>query len=38
MNGDELSWDEREFIEEEEVCYDSPFDDLGYATLFMEQL
>lgn len=38
LNGDELSWDEREFMLEEPVCYDSPFDDLNYATLFMEQL
>jgi hypothetical protein len=38
LNGDELSWDEREFVEEEEVAYDSPFDDLGYASLFMDHL
>lgn len=33
--GDELSWDERDVVEEEDVNYDSRFDDINYPGVFM---
>jgi hypothetical protein len=35
MMGDELSWDERQEVEDEEVSYDSPFDEMDYPGAFM---
>ena len=32
---DELSWDEREVVDDENVNYDSPFDDINYPDIFM---
>jgi hypothetical protein len=33
--GDELSWDERDEVEDEEANYDSPFDDFSYSGALM---
>lgn len=35
---DELSWDERDIAEEEDVNYDSVFDEIEYPGLFMQFL